>query len=65
MSSIELYRKYCRVDDAVFELISSIKDLEETNLDMTNASLGRLSRSLSDIEDTVCKKLKEIEDAEE
>ena len=57
MSNVELYSKYCRVDDAVFELISSIKDLDKTDLDV--------NLTLSDIEDTVCKKLKEIENAEE
>jgi|OM-RGC.v1.036990424 hypothetical protein len=57
MSSVELYSKYCRVDDAVFELISLIKDLDKTDLDV--------NLTLSDIEDTVWKKLKEIENAEE
>ena len=57
MSNVELYSKYCRVDDAVFELISSIKDLDKTDLEV--------NLTLSDIEDTVCKKLKEIENAEE
>jgi|TARA_R100000995_G_scaffold554_1_gene382 hypothetical protein len=53
----QLYSQYCRVNDAVFELVSSIAELGAKDIDV--------NLTLSDIEDTVYKKLKEIEDAEE
>ena len=51
-----LYTKYCRANDAVFELISSIRDLDKTNLDV--------NLTLSDIDDIVSDKLNELENAE-
>ena len=56
-----LYTKYCRVNDAIFELSSSIRDL--------GARAGAFpldtNVTLSEIEAIVTKKLNELEDAEE
>ena len=59
MNNTELYSKYCKINDAIFELNLSIGDLRERD------QMQLRSSNLSDIEDAVAERLKDIEDAEE
>jgi len=55
---LSLHTKYCRVDQAVFELISSIRDIDDDTFEDDTF----LELSLSGIEETVIDRIKYLQD---